>query len=51
MEVAREVQVDLLHGQYLGIAATRRTALHAEAGAEGGLTQCNHGFLPDFVQP
>ena len=31
VEVAREVQVDLFHGQHLGIAAAGRTALDAEA--------------------
>ena len=50
MEVAREVQVNLLHRQHLGIAAARSAALHAEARAEGGLAQGHHGLLADFVQ-
>ena len=33
MEVAREVQIDLLHWQHLGIAAAGSTTLDAEAGA------------------
>ena len=33
MEVAREVQVYLLHGKHLGIATSGRSAFHAEARA------------------
>ena len=32
MEIAREVEVDLLHRQYLAIATASSSALHAEAG-------------------
>ena len=39
MEVAREVQVDVLHRDDLGIAAAGRTALDAEDGTERGLAQ------------
>ena len=39
MEVAREVQVDVLHGDDLGIAATSSAALDAEHGAERRLAQ------------
>ena len=50
MEVAREVQIDLLHRQHLGIAASGSTALDAEAWTERGLTQGDDSLLPDFVQ-
>ena len=50
MEVAREVKVDLLHGQHLGIAAAGSAALDAEAGAERGLAQGYGGLLTDLVQ-
>ena len=34
VKVSRKVEVDVLHGDDLCIAAARRTALHAEAWAE-----------------
>ena len=37
MEIPREMQVDVLHRHDLGITAAGRTALEAEAGAEGWL--------------
>ena len=39
MEIAREVQVDVLHRDDLGIAAARRAALDAEHGPQGRLAQ------------
>ncbi len=39
VEVAGEVQVDVLHGDDLGVAAAGRAALDAEHGAEGRLAQ------------
>ena len=51
VEVAGEVQVDLLHRHDLGIAAAGGPALHAEAGAERGLAQGDHRLLADPVQP
>ena len=50
MEVACEVEVDLLHRQYLGIAATSSTALNAETRAERWFAQGYDGFLADSVQ-
>ena len=44
VEVAREVQVDVLHGNDLRVTAAGGTALHAEHGAERGLSQ-GHGAL------
>ena len=50
VEVAGEVEVDVLHRDDLGVAAARRAALDAEHGAEGGLTQADHGLLADLVE-
>ena len=50
VEVAREVQVDALHGQHLGVSAAGSAALHAEAGAERRLAQGHDGLLADMVQ-
>ena len=50
MEVAGEVEVDVLHRDDLSVAAARRAALDAEHGAEGGLTQADHGLLADLVE-
>ncbi len=51
MEVAREVQVDALHGQDLAAAAARGAALHAEGGAEGGLAQRQARRAPQPREP
>ena len=51
VEVAGEVQVDLLHRHDLGVAAAGGPALHAEAGAERRLAQGDHRLLADAVQP
>ena len=50
VEVAGEVQVDVLHRHHLGIAAARRAALDAEAGPERGLAQAHHRLLADAVE-
>ena len=50
MEVACEVQVNLLHGQHLGISATGSTALDAETRAERWLTQGYGGLLANPVK-
>jgi formate--tetrahydrofolate ligase len=44
------VQVDVFHRHDLGLAATGRAALHAEAGAERGLAQAHHRPLADPVE-
>ena len=50
VEIAGKVQVDVLHGHHLGIAAASRTALYAEHGAERGLPQAEHGVLAPLYQ-
>ena len=43
VEVAGEVQVDILHGDDLSPAAAGSAALNAEDGAERRLAQADHG--------
>ena len=50
MEVTGEVEVDILHGNNLGIAAAGCTALDAEDRAERGLAQRDNGVLSDLAQ-
>ena len=50
VEVTSEVQVDVLHGHYLGVTATSGAALNTHAGAQGGLAQSNDNLFADFVQ-
>ena len=50
MQVAGEVEVDVLHRHDLRIAAAGCAALHAEAGAERGLAQAQHRLLADVVE-
>ena len=50
VEIAGEMQVDRLHRHDLGIAAAGGAALHAEAGAERGLTQGDDALLADMAQ-
>ena len=50
MEVAGEVQVDVLHGNDLGVTAASGTALDAEHGAQRRLTQAQHRGLADLAQ-
>ena len=50
VEVAGEVQVDVLHGDDLRVAAARGAALDAEDGAEGRLAQAEHGLLAHGVE-
>ena len=47
MHIAGEVEVDVLHGDNLGIAAAGSTALDAEYRAERGLTQGDDSLLAD----
>ena len=49
MEVTSEVQVDLLHRKHLSVATTGSTALHTEARAERGLTQCDDRLMTEAV--
>ena len=50
VEVAREVQVDILHRHHLGVAATGSAPFHAEDRSQRRLPQCNHRALADPVQ-
>ena len=49
VEVTGEVQVDVLHGDDLCVAAAGSAALDAEHGAQGGLTQSDHNVLADLA--
>ena len=51
VEIAGEVEVDVLHWHHLGIAAAGRAALHAEAGAQARLAQADHRPFADAVEP
>ena len=50
VEVTGEMKVQILHRNDLGISATGRATLDAEARSEGRLTQCDHGLLSKQVQ-
>ena len=50
VEIAGEMEVDVLHGDDLGIAAAGRPALHAEAGPQRGLAEADRCLLADAVQ-
>lgn len=50
VEVPGEVEVDVLHGDHLGIAASGGPALHAEHRPQGRLPQGGHGVFADFPQ-
>ena len=50
VEIAGEVQVDLVHRHDLGLAAPGAAALDAKTGAQAGLAQTQHGVLADAVQ-
>ena len=51
VEVAGEMEVDVLHGHHLRIAAAGRPALHAEAGPQRRLAEADRGPLADAVEP
>ncbi len=51
VEVTGKVQVDVLHGDHLSVAAAGSAALHAEYGAERGLPQSDsHGVFAQLPQ-
>ena len=50
MEIAGEMEVDVLHGHDLGIAAAGSAALHAEAGAEARLAHADERLLADVIE-
>ena len=45
VQVAGKMQINVLHGQHLGVTAAGGAALHAEHRAQGGLAQGQHGLL------
>ncbi len=49
MEVAGEVEVDVLHRHHLRLAAACGSALHPETGAERRFTEAEQGALADPV--
>ena len=50
MEVAREVEVDVLHGDDLGVSAAGGTALDAKHRSQGRLAQAEHGVLAHLAE-
>ena len=50
VEIAREVEVDVLHRQDLCVSASRSTALHTETRAERWFAKDRDRLLSDFVQ-
>ena len=48
MHIAGKMQVDIFHGQHLGIAAPRRAAFDAEYRPQGRLPQGDHGLFPNL---
>ena len=49
VQVPGEVQVDVLHGHHLCVAAAGCAALDAEHGAQAGLAQAEHGLFAQGV--
>ena len=49
MQVTGKVQVDVLHGHHLCVAAAGSAALYAEHGAKAGLAQAEHGLFAQCV--
>ena len=47
VEITGKMQVDVLHGDYLGIAAAGSAALYAKDRSEGGLSESHHHMFPD----
>ena len=50
VQVAGEVQVDVLHGHHLGVAAAGRAPLDAEHRPQARLPQAEHGLFAQGVQ-
>src|SRR4029077_6230506 len=50
VEVAGEVQVDVLHRHDLRVATAGCAAFHAEDGSERRLAQADHRFLADVIE-
>ena len=50
VEVTGEVEVDLLHGDHLGISTAGRAALHTEHGAQAGLAQAENDLFAQLIE-
>ena len=50
MEVAREVEIDFLHGQYLRISPSCGTTFHTKTRSERRLTKRNNSTFADMVE-
>ena len=50
VEVAGEVEVQVLHRDHLRVAAARSASLDAEDGPERGLAQAEHGLLAEHAE-
>ncbi len=50
VQISREMKVDALHRQHLGIAAAGCAALHAKHRPQAGFPQRQHGFLAASAQ-
>ena len=50
MEVAREMEIDLVHGDDLGVATARGAPFHAEDRPEARLADADHHFLAEPAQ-
>ena len=51
VEISGEMQVDVLHGHHLGIAAAGGAALDAEHRPQGGLPERYHHIFSNLFQP
>ena len=50
VDIAGEMEIDVLHGHDLGVAATGGAALDPETRSQAGLAQAHHGLLADGVK-
>ena len=50
VNVAREMKVEIFHGDKLRVAAARRAAFHAENRSEARFAQAKHGAFADVIQ-
>ena len=50
VEVAREVEIDFLHRQHLGMATASGTALHTKARTERRFAEGDNGLLSYFIE-
>ena len=50
MKISGEMQVDIGHGNHLGIASPASAPLHPETGPHTRLPKSGHSLLPDLIQ-